>query len=239
VCQNDAHPLVSGLAARAVAGKIGAGRLLGLLREIGGAQSLLDRDFDRVELVVPGDLLRERAAAEILEHDEMADEIKKPARFERPGEHDLQLGEARRHIPAPADSAPRLEPFLAGAERADPRLHPVRGDQRRVAGEQWRDQIQIIFKLVDGVPHRCVLVGRVFQLDDAERQSVDKDHDVGAAALPPVDNGELIDRQPVVLLRPLEIDDLRLGASDRPVRPAVFDADSVDQHAMQDTVAGE
>ena len=105
MCQNDAHPLVSGLAARAVAGKIGAGRLLGLLREIGGAQSLLDRDFDRVELVVPGDLLRERAAAEILEHDEMADEIEKPTRLKYAGEHDLQFGETRRRVLTPADRA--------------------------------------------------------------------------------------------------------------------------------------
>ena len=192
-----------------------------------------------MELVIPGDLLCERAAAEILEHNEMADEIEKPARLEHPGEHDLQFGEARRRILAPADRAPRLEPFLARAERADAGLHAVRGDQRRVIGEQRRDQALIIFELLDGVPHRRTLVGRVFQLDDAERQPVDEDHDVGAAALLPLDDGELIDRQPVVLLGPLEIDDLRLGAGNRPVRPGVFDIDAVDEHAMQRAVAGE
>ena len=236
---DDADPLVARLAAGAVAGEIGAGRLLGFRREIGGPQRLLDRDIDRVELVISRDLLRERAAAEILEHNEMADEIEKPARLEHAGEHDLQFGQARRRILAPADRAPRLEPFLARAERADAGLHAVRGDQRRVVGEQRRDEVLIIFELLDGIPHCRVLVGRVFQLDDAERQPVDEDHDVGAAALLPFDDGELIDRQPVVLLGPVEIDDLRLGAGNRPVRSGVFDIDAVDQHAMQRAVAGE
>ena len=85
---------------------------------------------------MPRDLLCEHAAAaEILEHDEMANEIEKPARLERPGEHDLQFGKTRRRILAPADRAPRLEPFLARAEGADASLHPVRGDQSRVIGE--------------------------------------------------------------------------------------------------------
>ena len=84
--------------------------------------------------MVSRDLLRERAA-EILEHNEMANEIEEPARLEHAGEHDLQFGKARPGILAPADRAPRFEPFLASSERANPRLHAVRGDQRRVIGE--------------------------------------------------------------------------------------------------------
>jgi hypothetical protein len=41
------------------------------------------------------------------------------------------------------------------------------------------------------------------------------------------------------VLRPLEIDDLRLGAADQTVRPRVFDIDAVDEHAMQRSVADE
>jgi len=126
---DDADPLVSRLAAGAMAGEIGSGRLLGLRRDIGGPQRLLDRDIDRMELVIPCDLLCEGAAAEILEHNEMAEEIEKPARLEYAGEHDLQLGETRRGILAPADRAPRLEPFLAGTEHADAGLHAVGCDQ--------------------------------------------------------------------------------------------------------------
>jgi hypothetical protein len=158
----------------------------------------------------------------------MADEVEKPARLEHAGQDDLQFGKARRGILAPTDRAPQLEPFLACAERADAGLQAIRGDQRRVTGEQRRDQSLVIFELLDGLPHRRTLVGRVLQLDNAERQPVDENHDVGTAALLPLDDGELIDRQPVVLLGPFEIDDLRLGAGDRPVRPGVFDVDAVD-----------
>jgi hypothetical protein len=139
-----------------------------------------------MELVISRDLLCERAAAEILEHNEMADEIEKPARLQDAGEHDLQFGKARRGILAPADRAPRLEPFLAGTERTNAGLDAVRGDQRRVVGKKRRNQGLVIFELLDGFPDSGVLVGRIFQLDDPERQPVDEDHNVGATALLPL-----------------------------------------------------
>jgi hypothetical protein len=49
----------------------------------------------------------------------------------------------------------------------------------------------------------------------------------------------LIDRQPIVVLGLVEIDDLRLGAGNRAIRPGVFDIDAVDEHAMQRAVADE
>src|SRR5271169_2200583 len=116
---DDADPLVSGLAAGAVAGEIGSGRFFGFQRDIGGAQRLFDRDVDRVELVISRYHLNQHATAEILENNEMANKIKISARFEYPGEHDLQLGEARHRILALADRTPRLEPFLPDSERAD------------------------------------------------------------------------------------------------------------------------
>ena len=163
--------------------------------------------------------------------------FEKPPRLKHAGKYDLQFGKARPCILAPADRAPRLEPFFARTERADTGLHAIRGDLHRVVREQRRDQGLVVFKLLDGVPHRRALVGRVFQLYDAERQPIDEDHDVGAAALLPLDDGELIDCQPVVVLGLLEIDDLRLGAGDRPVRPRVFDIDAVDEHAVHRAVA--
>ena len=54
----------------------------------------------------------------------------------------------------------------------------------------------------------------------------------------PLNDSELIDRQPVIVLRPLEIDHLRLGAGNRSDRPGVLDIDAVDEHAMQRAVAG-
>jgi hypothetical protein len=47
----------------------------------------------------------------------------------------------------------------------------------------------------------------------------------------------LIDREPVVLLRPVEIDDLRLGAGNRHVRLGGFDIDAVDENVMERAAA--
>jgi len=41
------------------------------------------------------------------------------------------------------------------------------------------------------------------------------------------------------VLRPLEIDDLRLGAGNRAVGSGVFDIDAIDEHAMQRAVAAQ
>ena len=70
-----------------------------------------------------------------------------------------------------------------------------------------------------------------------QRQAVDEQHDVRPAAVLALDDGELVDREPVVLLGPLEVDHPRLVAGDRAVRPAVLDRDAVDEHPVQRAVA--
>ena len=102
------------------------------------AQGFFQRDIDGVKLVVAGDLLGQLAGALVLEHDEMAHQIEKAALLEHAFEHHLQFGKLRRVIVA-GNGAPRLEPFLAGAQRADARLHAVGDDQRRIGREQRRN----------------------------------------------------------------------------------------------------
>ena len=77
----------------------------------------------------------------------------------------------------------------------------------------------------------------VLQLDDRERQAVDEEHDVRPAVVLALDDGELVDRQPVVVLRVVEVDDARLRAGDRAVRAAVLDRDAVDEHPVEGAVA--
>ena len=72
-------------------------------------------------------------------------------------------------------------------------------------------------ELVPGGPDGGVLVGRVFEFDDGEGQTVEEEDDVGAACVFVLADGELVDRQPVIGGRILEIDDARLRAPDRAV----------------------
>ena len=75
----------------------------------------------------------------------------------------------------------------------------VGDDQRLVGGEQRRDLRLVGLELVEGAPDGGVLVGGVLQLDDRERQAVDEQHDVRPALVLALDDGELVDRQPVVV----------------------------------------
>ena len=139
-------------------------------------------------------------------------------------------------IVAAGNGAPRLEPFLAGAERADARLHAVGGDQHRIGIEQRRDLRLIGLQLVERRPDVGVLVGRVLQFDDGQRQPVDEQHHVRPAGVLAFGDGELIDGEPVVVLRVVEVDHARLRAGDRAVLAAVLDRDAVDQHAVHGAV---
>ena len=90
-----------------------------------GAQGLHERDGDRVELVIPRHLLDQRAAAHVLEDDEVADEVEESALLEAL-DHDLQLRECVVRRLRSLDRPPGHEPLTAGPHGADARLCAVR-----------------------------------------------------------------------------------------------------------------
>ena len=145
-----------------------------------------------------------------------------------------RCGSARR---SPDDGAPGLEPLAPGGERADARLHAVGDDQQRVGGEQRGDLGLVGLELLEGGPDRGVLVGRVLQLDDRQRQAVDEEHDVRPAVVLVLDDGELVDGQPVVVVGIVEVDHPRLRAADRAVGRAVLHRHAVHEQAMHRAVA--
>ena len=81
-------------------------------------------------------LLRQRAAAVVLEHDEVAHQREEPVGRADALEHHLQLVHVGVGETLAGDSAPGLEPLPPGGERADARLAAVRDDEQLVHGEQ-------------------------------------------------------------------------------------------------------
>ena len=203
-----------------------------------GAQGLLDRRVDRVVLMVAGHLLDEHAVAGVLEDDEGADEIEEAAPVEDPLDHDLELAEPVVGQRRAVDGAPGHEPFAVGGEGADAGMDAVGDDQRLVEGEQGGDLPFVGLKLVEGGPDGGVLGGRVLQFHDRQRQAVDEEHDVGAALVAVFDDGELVDRQPVVIVRVVEIQDAHQVAAQRAVGAEVFHGHALDQHAVDGVVVG-
>ena len=236
---DDADPPIAGIAARLSAGLVPAARLgdpLRFLLQRRRAQGLADRRLHRVELVIAGHLLDERAAV-VLEDDEVAQQRQEAALLEHALDRHLQLGvEGRRQLLA-VDGAPRLEPLPAGRQRAEPRLHPVRHGEHRVAGEQ-RGQFRLVgLQLMERRPDGGVLVGRVLELDHGQRQPVDEHHDVGPAGVAVLGHRELVDSRPHVRIRLIEVDHARLGAAHGTVRVPVLDVHPVHHHAMEGATA--
>jgi hypothetical protein len=129
-----------------------------------------------VELVVARHLFDERTIVALLEDNEVADQVEEAALLEHAAQNNLKLGEAGCVVRA-RDGAPGLEPFLPGAERTDPRLNTVGGDEHDVRCEERRDLRLVGLKLAEGRPDVRVLVRGVLQFDDGERQAVDEEND--------------------------------------------------------------
>ena len=93
--------------------------------------------------------------------------------------------------------------------------------------------------VVKGAPDCRFLVGRVLQLHYSQGQPVDEEDNVRAPSILPLGNRELVDRQPVVSRRVLEVDEPGLRAGDAAVRPLVLDAYFISEHAVEATVAAD
>ena len=217
---NDTDATVTGRAARPAAGLVAAALFPGddcsRPLQLGRAQGFGHGGADRVELVIAGHLLGERAAAVVLEDDEVADEREEPRRRAGAFQHHLQFRHRRWSGRLARDRAPRLEPLPPGGERADARLDPVGDDERRVHGKERRQLGLVGLELLPGGPDGGLFRCRVLELDQPERQPVDEQHHVGAPLVLVLDHGNLIDREPVAGARIVEVQDTHLCAPDMP-----------------------
>ena len=203
----------------------------------GRLQRRLDGPPCGVELVVARDLLRDVGAV-VLEHDERAEEVEEPALLEHASGQHLQPGHEGRGQLLPLDGPPRQEPLLRSRQRPEPRFGTVRHDAELVVAHELRDAVLALVRLdlVVRGPDRGVLVGRILQFDVRQRDPVHEDQDVGPARLPRSPDAELVDDEPVVRLRIVEVDQAdRLGGD--PVRAGPgLDRGSVDEHAVEAAV---
>ena len=90
--------------------------------------------------------------------------------------------------------APLHEALGIGRERAQPRLAAIGNHQHLVELEQVGDLLFVGLNLVVSLPDAGLLVGRVLQLQQHQRQAVDEQHNVGPARVVRAFEGELVDR---------------------------------------------
>lgn len=165
----------------------------------------LDGAIDRVHLVVFGENLPPFAAVD-LEQDEVLNEVKQPHWGESAAQHHLELGLflalVRIH------RLPLGEMLRRRGDRADARLDQIRNaHDLDEAVERW-DRLHVVGNLGDRSLGRCLLAGRVLELDLSKRDAIDEEQQVRPAVLAANDHRELVEGEEVVALRMLEVDQL-------------------------------
>ena len=209
-----------------------------LALQLGRPQGFIHSDSDGVELVIAGHLLDQRAAAVVLEHNEVADQRQEAVRVESALQHHLELGHFRVRQLLAGYGAPGLEPFTPCSQRTNTRRGPVRDHQRLVHGIQGGQLRFVGLKLLPCRPDGGVLIGRVLQFDDTQRQPVDQEDDIRAAFALVLGDGELVNGQPVVISGVVKVHDPHLCPADTPISVTVLHGHAVDEHAVEGAVAG-
>ena len=177
-----------------------------LALELGCSEGLLARGLDGVELVVPGHLLDEFPAAVVVEDDEVPDQGQEVAPVADSFQYHLELWEVSGARCVVVHGLPGLEPLLPGGQGADAGMESVGDHQELVEGEQSGEFVLVGLELLPSVPDVGVLVGRVLQFDDAQRQPVQEEDDVRSPGGLVLFHGELVDGEPVVIVGVLEVD---------------------------------
>ncbi len=203
-----------------------------------GSDCRRDGLFHRPVLVVRGHDLGDLGAVD-LEDDEVTHGVEEAALLEDAPRERSKLRRALFGDGRAVDRAPRHEALPGAGERAVARLDAIARDEQLVGGEQAGDLLLVGLQLVEGLPGRGLGIARVLELDDGQRQPIDEHDHVRPSVGLALDHGELVDRQPVVGLRVVEVEQPGLVAGDRAVGPRVLDVDTVDEQAMEAAVVLE
>ena len=198
-----------------------------------GLEGGLQGFADGVELVVPGDLLGEGFAV-VLEDDEGADEVEEAPGVEDALDGDVEGG-GREQLVA-VDRLPGGEALAGGGEGADLGLGAVGDDQQLAEVEEAGDLGLVGLELLPGGVDGGLGVLRVLKLEEGEREAADEEDDVGPAldvgAANALDDGELVDREPVVVGGVVEVDQVDQLAA-RLAVPHHVDGDALDEELVE------
>src|ERR1019366_5126689 len=114
------------------------------------------------------------AGVGVLEYDEMAHQIEEAPLLEHARHEDLKLRGCVWRKLAAVNCPPSHEAFVIGRQRSDPGFKTVRNDERLIEHEERTNLVLVRLKLFKRRPHRCVLISRIFKLDDCQRKAVDE-----------------------------------------------------------------
>ncbi len=124
-------------------------------------------------------------------------------------------------------------------ERSHPCLRAGRDDTHGVVSEECRNLGCVRAELVVGTPKRCPFLARNLQLQHAQRESVDEQHDVGTPSALVALNRVLIDCEELVPVWVLEVHEPGDVVSGLATIDSPFDRDSCCQELVDAPVLGK
>ena len=153
---------------------------------------------DGVELVISGNLLDDLPV--FLKQAKTTNELQQSPLIEDAPHQGLQVTVVAQRIEVvlPFDGAPPLESFPISTQGTQPCLDAIADHQEHIGREQVGDVLLVGLELVETCPDVCLLVGRVLQFDNRQRQTVQVDHHIRAAIVLSALDRQLVHRQPVV-----------------------------------------
>jgi hypothetical protein len=133
---------------------------------------------------------------------------------------------------------PGQKPFATRRERSDSRFHSIRNDKGLVKTENRRNFSLIRLDLVESRPDGRPFVSGILEFQESEWQPIDKYHDIGPTRMLVLQNGELVDGEPIVVLGLVIIDDMGLSAGNGVIRPPIFYVHTFNQVFVKRSIAG-
>ena len=190
-------------------------------------EGLVHRNPDGVELVIACHLLGEGVAAVVIENDEVADEREKAVGLKNTLQHHLKLGHARVCQSLTGDGAPGLEPLPAGGQRADAGLGPVRDHQRLFIENRVGSSDLYVCNCCHAVQMVASSSAGFLSSMTPRGRPLTKEHHIRPAGTLILPDGELVDGQPVVVGRFVEIKDQNMVSANSSTSLPVLDFDAV------------
>ena len=164
---------------------------------------------DGVELVVGSDFFDDLPV--FLKQAKTTNELQQTPLIENAPHQGLQVTVSTQRINFVVnafDRAPALKPFPISTQGAQPCLDAIADHQQHIGREQIWNVLLIGLKLVECRPDASLLIGGVFQFDHRQRQTVQVDHQIGAAIVLSALDRQLVHHQPVVGSGVVEADHL-------------------------------
>ena len=179
-------------------------------------------------LVVAGEDLRGLGPG-VVEQDEVLEQVHERALVAHAQEHRVEIDRARVAL---GEALPLVEELVLAAERPDLGLEPVGEHHERVEVEELRDGVLVVGVVVlVGAAHVLVVP---LELNEQQGYAVHEAHQVGPLVVDPVGavHPHLLDGGEAVVLRVLEVEDLRLLGVGAPVVANELHRDAVAQHLV-------